>query len=82
MKTTDGRSECIIYDACRLGPFIWASDSKFNFKKLPPYRFQFIQFQIFILNFLFKVKAIRKKMVEIINKEINGSDLKQVVSKL
>jgi small subunit ribosomal protein S3Ae len=29
-----------------------------------------------------KVKAIRKKMVEIITKEINGSDLKQVVSKL
>lgn len=29
-----------------------------------------------------KVKAIRRKMVEIINKEINGSDLKQVVSKL
>lgn len=29
-----------------------------------------------------KVKAIRKKMIEIINKEINGSDLKQVVSKL
>lgn len=29
-----------------------------------------------------KVKAIRKKMLEIINKEISGSDLKQVVSKL
>jgi len=29
-----------------------------------------------------KIKAIRKKMVEIINKEISGSDLKQVVSKL
>jgi len=29
-----------------------------------------------------KIKAIRKKMVEIINKEIGGSDLKQVVSKL
>lgn len=29
-----------------------------------------------------KVKAIRKKMIEIINKEVSGSDLKQVVSKL
>jgi len=29
-----------------------------------------------------KVKAIRKKMIEIINKEISGSDLKQVVCKL
>jgi len=29
-----------------------------------------------------KIKAIRKKMVEIISKEISGSDLKQVVSKL
>lgn len=29
-----------------------------------------------------KIKAIRRKMVEIINKEVSGSDLKQVVSKL
>lgn len=29
-----------------------------------------------------KVKAIRRKMIEIINKEVSGSDLKQVVSKL
>jgi len=29
-----------------------------------------------------KVKAIRRKMIEIITKEISGSDLKQVVSKL
>ena len=29
-----------------------------------------------------KVKAIRKKMIEIINKEVSGSDLKQVVCKL
>jgi len=29
-----------------------------------------------------KIKAIRKKMIEIISKEISGSDLKQVVSKL
>jgi len=29
-----------------------------------------------------KVKAIRRKMIEIINKEVSGSDLKQVVAKL